>query len=436
MKTYFWNKLSEVEKQKVLLRPSLPDHGDFLKKTQNIIDQVKLNRDQALFELTKKYDRAELNTLRVSAEEMTAAFKAISKEARAAIDFAYTQIETNHSAQLPRNQTVKTCEGVFCERQPRPLERIGLYIPGGTAPLVSTALMLGVPAQIAGCRLRILCTPPNQQGEIDPHLLVVAELCGIDFICKVGGAQAIAAMAYGTETIPKVDKIFGPGNSWVTQAKILVAQDPKGASIDMPAGPSEVMVIADDAADPDYVASDLLSQAEHGTDSQVILVALSEEFAVRVEQAIQRQADVLPRRDIVKQSLVHSRILIANNVEQAILISNLYAPEHLILQIINSEKYSALIQNAGAVFLGAWTPEAVGDYVTGSNHVLPTYGYARNHSGLSLTDFMKFISFQKVTKEGLEKIGPFAEKLAEIEGLQAHKRAVSLRLAEMVISDE
>lgn len=433
MRIIIWNNLPEVDKQKALLRPLLNESEGIRDQIKNIIAQVKKGGDKTLIELTEKYDQVKLNQLQVSVDECRAASNKISASARQAIEFAKKQIETNHQGQFPKNQTVETCEGVFCERQARPIERVGLYIPGGSAPLVSTVLMLGVPAQIARCPVSILCTPPSANGEIDPHLLVAAGLCGIQCIYKVGGAQAIAAMAYGTETIPKANKIFGPGNRWVTQAKILVSEDPHGASIDMPAGPSELMVIADENANPGYVAADLLSQAEHGTDSQVMLVALSEQFAINVRSKIEEQLKELPRKNIVEQSLANSRIIIANDIDQAIAISNAYAPEHLILQVKHPSNYLSSIQNSGAVFLGPWTPETVGDYVTGSNHVLPTYGYSRNYSGLGVLDFMKFISFQTVTRTGLEAIGQYAEKLADIEGLKAHKQAVTLRLYEKVI---
>lgn len=435
MKITNWNNLTEREKKQLLMRPNATDKNTIREKTQDILNAVKTGGDDILISLTAKYDRAQLKQLTVTAEEFQKAFQAISADAKQAILFAKTQLETNHQAQLPKNHIIKTCEGIFCERQARPIPRVGLYIPGGSAPLVSTVLMLAIPAKIAGCPLKILCTPPNEQGEIDPHLLYAAELCGIELVYKIGGAQAIAAMAYGTETIPKVDKIFGPGNAWVTQAKILVSQDSEGASIDMPAGPSEVMVIADDNANPDFVAADLLSQAEHGPDSQVMLITLSEEFARSVSQATKTQLEKLPRRHIATQSLSHSQIILAQNIEQAIEISNCYAPEHLILQITHPEKYVDLIQNAGAVFLGRFAAETLGDYVTGSNHVLPTNGYARSISGLSVTDFLKFISFQTVTRAGLEKVGCYAEKLAEIEGLHAHQYAVSLRLAEVVTNE-
>lgn len=436
MKKIYWNSLSDTEKLEALARPILSNNEDVRERVKEIIQEVKCCKDQALLALTERYDRVKLSELRVTAAEFERARNFISREAKQAIEFAKKQIQTNHSAQLPKPQSVQTCEGVKCERQARPIQRVGLYIPGGTAPLVSTVLMLCVPAQLADCPLRVMCTPPNKNGEIDPHILFAAELCGVTNIYKVGGAQSIAAMAYGTQSIPKVDKIVGPGNAWVTQAKMLVAQDPEGASIDMPAGPSEVMVIGDGDANPEYVAADLLSQAEHGPDSQVIFVTTSAEIANEVESEIHMQLAELQRYEIAKQSLEYSRIIVVNDLSEAISISNSYAPEHLILQVSTPEQYVSLIQNAGAVFLGKWAPETVGDYVTGSNHVLPTYGYAKSYSGLSVADFMKWISFQTLTQAGLTNIGRYAEKIAEIEGLDAHKRAVTRRLAKMEMINE
>ncbi len=408
--------------------------NDLLMNTQNIIDAVKKDGDDALRNFAQQFDKVNLIQLAVSADEFSEAENLVSDEAKVAIQFAQQQLQTLSQAQLADIQTHKritTSKGVICERQSRPIERIGLYIPGGTAPLISTVLMLGVPSKMANNPLRILCTPPNREGKINAHILYAAKLCGIEKVFKVGGAQAIAAMAYGTESIPKIDKIFGPGNAWVTQAKQLVSQDPKGAVIDMPAGPSEILVIADDKANPDYVAADLLSQAEHGIDSQVILISLSEKFLSEVKNCIELQLKTLSRRNIIEQSLSHAKMIVAKNTEEAVALSNQFAPEHLILQLENPEKCIGKIINAGAVFVGPWAPETVGDYVTGSNHVLPTYGYAKTYSGLSVMDFMKFISIQTVSKAGLQKIGPYAEILATLEGLDAHKNAVSLRLAEI-----
>lgn len=431
MNILHWNQLSITQQENALNRAGLDSTESIMEKTKSIINTVKNQGDAALLDFTHQFDKAKLDELRVSAEEFVQARKKMSVAALEAIIFAQERIRIFNESLYPETQITETCPGVICERQARPIERIGLYIPGGTAPLISTVLMLAVPAQIAQCPVRILCTPPNAQGEIDPHILVAAEHCGIQDVFKVGGAQAIAAMAYGTATIPKVDKLFGPGNQWVTQAKMLVSQDAAGASIDMPAGPSELMVIADDSAKPAWIAADLLSQAEHGVDSQVILVTTSLEMAQKTEICLEEQLKVLPRKEIASKSLLHSRIILVESLQQALTIANQYAPEHLILQIKAAEKYKSSIQNAGAVFLGYWTPETAGDYVTGSNHVLPTNGFARSVSGLSVMDFMKFIYFQTVTRQGMQEIGPHAEILSAQEGLDAHKNAVSIRLQEI-----
>jgi histidinol dehydrogenase len=429
MNILHWDQLNTEQQQQALARAGLDASDTILEKTKNIIQTVKAEGDAALIDFTQQFDKAALSDLKVSAHEFVEARKKITVAALEAIIFAQERIGIFHESLYPETIITETCAGVVCERQARPIERVGLYIPGGTAPLISTVLMLAVPAGIAQCSVRVLCTPPNAKGEIDPHILVAAERCGIHEVFKVGGAQAIAAMAYGTASVPKVDKIFGPGNQWVTQAKMLVSQDAAGASIDMPAGPSELMVIADNSANPAWIAADLLSQAEHGTDSQVILVTTSFEIAQQTQISLEEQLAVLPRRDIAKQSLHHSRIIVVEELAYAIQIANLYAPEHLILQLRDAEEYKADIQNAGAVFMGYWTPETVGDYVTGSNHVLPTNGFARSVSGLSIMDFMKFIYFQTVTQEGMQQIGPHAEVLAALEGLDAHKNAVTLRLS-------
>ncbi len=433
MKTYIWAQLSEQEKQQVLQRPVRDEESSRVAKVQAIIEQVQTQGDAALRAFTQQYEGLALTQFVVTQEEFAQAQQAVSLESQAAIQFAYQQIKTYHAAFLPKTKGLATAPGVYCERQPRPIPRVGLYVPGGSAPLVSAVLMLGVPANLAHCPLKVLCTPANAAGAIDPHILVAAQMCEIDHVYKLGGAQAIAAMAYGTETIPKVDKIFGPGNAWVTTAKMAVAQDPLGAAIDMPAGPSELVVIADNAANPDWVAADLLSQAEHGPDSQVLLIALAEEFCHQVAQAISTQLAALSRREIAHQSLAHCRLIIAENMAQALAISNHYAPEHVILQVSNPAQYVSQIDNAGAVFLGPWTPETVGDYVTGSNHVLPTNGYARSYSGLSVVDFVKFINVQTVTEAGLRQIGPYAAQLAAIEGLTAHQQAVTRRLSEVAV---
>lgn len=381
---------------------------------------------------TRKYDQANLLSMKVSEDELNHAMQNLSPTVCESIEFAINNIETYHVAQIPKTISITTQKGVVCERQVRPIPKVGLYVPGGSAPLISTVMMLAIPAKLAKCPLKILTTPPDQNGQVSPTLLATAVMCGVQDIYKVGGAQAVAAMAYGTETIPKVDKIFGPGNAWVAQAKMLVSQDPEGAAIDLPAGPSELMVISDEDANPDYVAADLLSQAEHGIDSQVFLVTPSEELVAKVKKALNRQFEMLSRKEIIKKSLQKSAIIIVKDLKEAVFLSNLYAPEHLILQVNQAESMVLEIDSAGAIFVGHWSPETVGDYVTGSNHVLPTYGYAKNYSGLSVLDFMKFISVQSVSKVGLKNLGQHATALAQVEGLMAHQQAVSIRLRDLV----
>jgi histidinol dehydrogenase len=409
-----------------LTRPSVRDNQEINQQVKSIIQQVQQSGDLALRELTLKLDGIDLP---IVARHDKAE---ISTKAKQAIDTAYHNINAFHKAQILSKIKVETTPGVICEKITRPIQSVGLYIPGGTAPLISTTLMLGVPAQIAGNPKKILCTPPNKLGQIDPHIIYAAQLCGIDTIYALGGAQAIAAMAYGTQTITKVDKIFGPGNAYVTAAKQYVAQDPNGAAIDLPAGPSEVLVIADDNANPTYVAADLLSQAEHGIDSQVILICLSQAFAESLQKELDRLLMKLPRLEIAKQSLSHSAIIIADDLNQAVEISNQYAPEHLIIQTDKARDLLSQVTRAGSVFLGAYAPESVGDYASGTNHVLPTYGYARNHSGLNLNDYMLHMSVQELTKQGLQSIGPHVEVLAELEGLQAHALAVKVRLQDNI----
>lgn len=422
-----WNKLSDTKRRSLLMRP-VAKNTELSQQVKSILFQVKKEGDNALLELTKKYDNAKLDNILVTDNEFKNAENSVQNNILNSIETAISRIENYQRKCLQKEITVDTNDGIICRKIPTPIERVGLYVPGGTAPLISTLIMLSIPAKIAGCPTRVLCTPPNTEGKINPILLTAAKLCGIDTVCKIGGAQAIAAMAYGTESVPKVNKLYGPGNTWVTQAKQLVAQDPDGAAIDMPAGPSEVLVIADETAKPEFIASDLLSQAEHGEDSQVIFLTQSEKIAQDVVNCIESQLETLSRKEIIRKSLNNSRIILVNDLTQAFEISNQYAPEHLIVQLKNAENYIELIRNAGAVFLGEWTPESMGDYINGSNHVLPTYGYADRFSGLSVADFMKYISFQSVSKEGLQALGPMAMQLAEIEGLDAHKKAVDIRL--------
>jgi histidinol dehydrogenase len=434
MKKIRWSECSEGEKATLLKRNLNEELNDDLKReVKDIIAGVKKGGDVALLHYTQKFDGIVLEDIKVSPLELQAAFEALSSETKEAITFAIQNIEAYQKAQAMESLSVTTRPGVICERQVRPIQRVGLYVPGGTAPLISTVMMLAIPARLAQCSVRILCTPPDKTGKINQALLATAWMCGVTEVYKVGGAQAIAAMAFGTETIPKVDKIFGPGNAWVTEAKLQVSQNPAGASIDLPAGPSEVMVIADESANPDYVAADLLSQAEHAIDAQVMLVTTSEKIAQLTLQAVVIQSATLLRASIIEKSLQQGAVIIVTNPEQAIEISNAYAPEHLILQVNEPEKWLANIQSAGAVFVGHFTPEAVGDYVTGSNHVLPTYGYAKNHSGLSILDFLKFIQVQYVSKEGIKNIGKQAEILADLEGLSAHGQAIRIRLNDLEV---
>ena len=341
---------------------------------------------------------------------------------------AIDNVSKFQSAQLADAVRVETVTGVLCERISRPVQAVGLYVPAGSAPLPSTAIMLAVPARIAGCPVRILCTPPTAEGRADPAVVIAAQMCGIEDIFKVGGAQAIAALAYGTETIPKVDKIFGPGNAWVTAAKNVVSSDPAGAAQDMPAGPSEVMVIADATANPEFVAYDLLSQAEHGPDSQAILVCTDAGLAEAVDRAIERALPKLSRRAIIEDSLQHGAFIVVTDTAEAVRVANQYASEHLIIQIINPRQIIDSIKNAGSIFIGPWAPESVGDYCSGTNHVLPTYGYARNYSGLSVADFQKQLTVQELTRDGLIELAPTVRTLAQLEGLDAHAQAVAVRL--------
>ncbi|MEO8225401.1 MAG: histidinol dehydrogenase, partial [Gammaproteobacteria bacterium] len=370
----------------------------------------------------------ELSALRVSDDEAQAAEAGLPTEARSAIGTAIANVRRFHEAQSTPPVRVETAPGVICERISKPLDAVGLYVPAGTAPLPSTAIMLGVPSAIAGCPIRVLCTPPRPDGRADPSVVVAARACGVLDIYKVGGAPAIAAMAYGTASIAKVAKIFGPGNPWVTAAKAMVATDPTGAAIDMPAGPSEVLVVADRWADARFVALDLLSQAEHGPDSHVVLVTPDEALVARVEAEMNSALGTLSRRAIIEQALRHSVAVIVSDLGEAVAVANEYAPEHLILQVMDPRNLAANVSTAGSVFLGRWTPESVGDYCSGTNHVLPTYGYARAYSGLSVADFQRRMTLQEVSLSGLRGLAPTVQTLAGLEGLDAHARAVTVRL--------
>jgi histidinol dehydrogenase len=426
--TQTWSRLDEKQRATLLQRPAVVDDVGIRTGTAAIIEEVRRDGDAALRRLTLEYDRAEIDELRVSDEELERAEKTLSGEQVDAIDLAINNVRMFHHAQMNTDIRVETMQGVVCERVSHPIDAVGLYVPAGTAPLPSAAIMLAVPADIAGCPVRILCTPPRPDGDADPAVLVAASRAGVREIYKVGGAQAVAAMAYGTETVPKVAKIFGPGNSWVTCAKTLVSTDPAGAAIDMPAGPSEVLVIADQSASAEFVASDLLAQAEHGVDSQVILVTTSSDLGTQVADQIENQLQQLSRADIARGALDNSRIIVVDDILTAINVSNRYAPEHLILQVDEPRDRLAEIRNAGSIFVGPWTPESVGDYCSGTNHVLPTYGFARTYSGLGVDQFMRQMTVQELTREGLENLGAAVVSLAGLEGLDAHAAAVTRRL--------
>lgn len=393
------------------------------------MNRVKNSGDKALREITLQFDKAELGAIQVTESEISAAKEMLTRELKEAINKAAQNIRTFHAAQRREVLKVDTMPGVSCWRKGVAIDKVGIYIPGGTAPLFSTVLMLGVPANLAGCREIVLCTPPDKSGKINPAILYAASHVGVTKIFKIGGAQAIAAMAYGTETVPAVYKIFGPGNQYVTKAKQLVLEE--GVSIDMPAGPSEVLVMADESANPAFIAADLLSQAEHGEDSQVILVLLNGNLEKPVRAEIEKQLSLLPRKAIAEKSLAHSRIVVFNNQQDAIDFVNEYAPEHLIINTKNYEQIADSIINAGSVFLGNYSPEAIGDYASGTNHTLPTNGYAKAYAGVSLESFMKFITYQQLSQDGLRSLGPIVEQMAEAEQLMAHKLAVTIRLNEI-----
>ena len=423
-----WDALSAAERGAALARPTQEARADIAAVAADVVGIVRRDGDAALYSYTERFDGVRLDGLAVSAEEFSEARKALTPAQHAALQVAIANVQEFHSGQLPQPLSMETTPGVRCERIVRPIATVGLYVPAGSAPLPSAVVMLAIPARIAGCPNRILCTPPARNGKANAAVLVAAQLCGIKTVFKVGGAQAIAALAYGTETIPKADKIFGPGNAYVTAAKQLVASDPAGAACDMPAGPSEVMVVADTKANAEFVASDLLAQAEHDTQAQAILVTSSRQLAEAVRTEVAKQTESLSRREILQKSLAASRCIVVRDVEAAIEVANLYAAEHLILEVDEPRQWLPRIQNAGSVFLGAWSPEPMGDYCSGTNHVLPTYGYARAYSGLSVLDFVKGITVQELTPRGLRALGPVAVELAKLEGLDAHASAVSRRL--------
>jgi len=391
-----------------------------------IIDQVDYMGDQAVIELTRRLDGVSLESLAVNPEEFKEAGNMVDPGLKKAIVYSAENIEKFHRTQLLKSTVVETRPGVRCWQKAVPIDRIGLYIPGGSAPLISTVLMLGVPARLAGCKKIVLCTPPGKDGKIDPAILYTADMLGINQVFKAGGAQAVAAMAYGTETIPAVDKIFGPGNQYVTAAKMLVGRNK--VAIDMPAGPSEVMVVADETAVPEFIASDLLSQAEHGTDSQVLLLTTDIAILENVRNELDLQLKSLPRRNIAEGALKNSRMMLLRNDDEILDMINIYAPEHLILAIKNYRELADQVVNAGSVFLGNYTPESAGDYASGTNHTLPTNGWASSYSGVNMDSYMKKITFQEISRKGLEEIGEAVMTLAEAESLMAHSRAISVRL--------
>jgi len=409
----------------LLQRPAM-DHAALYTVVQGVLDAVKKEGDKAVATFTQKFDGATMDTAIVSAAEINEAALALSPALKDAIQLAAKNIRCFHEAQVSETIKIETMPGVSCWRKSIGIDKVGLYIPGGSAPLFSTVLMLGIPAVIAGCKEIISCTPPSKDGFVHPAILYAATVVGITRIFKIGGVQAIAAMAYGTETVPQVYKIFGPGNQYVTAAKQLVQQS--GVAIDMPAGPSEVCVLADETCNPAFVASDLLSQAEHGPDSQVLLVSTSKKVVANVEEAIVAQLALLPRKDIAQKALDNSTAIVVDDMDYAIFIVNSYAAEHLILACNNDEIIAEKITNAGSVFLGNYSPESVGDYASGTNHTLPTSGYARAYSGVSVDSFVKKVTFQKLTPAGLQAIGAAVETMAAAEGLDAHKNAITIRL--------
>jgi histidinol dehydrogenase len=436
MRILDWNTLEAAERRAALARPQLQSRTEVRDVALEVIESVRRGGDGAVREFTAMFDGVQLDSLAVTADEFRAARRALSGELIAALERAIANVQRFHEAQVADPPAVDVEPGVRCEHIFRPVSSVGLYVPGGSAPLVSTAIMLAVPARVAGCPTRLLCTPPRRDGSVHPALLAVAESCGIDTVFKIGGAQAIAALGYGTKSVPKVDKIFGPGNAWVTAAKQWVACDPHGAACDLPAGPSEVLVLADKSARADFVAADLLAQAEHDGLSQAILVTDSPALADEVAAEIHLQRAELSRAAVLAQSLDSCRAIVVPDLDAAIDVANAYAPEHLLLEVHEPRRWLAKVQNAGAVFLGNWSPEPVGDYCSGTNHVLPTYGHARSVSGLSVHDFVKVISVQEISPVGLRSLAPTAITLAELEGLDGHASAVARRLRALSRHDE
>ena len=429
MRIVEWDKLDAEGKRAALARPAQELRADILNSVREIVETVRREGDAALRMYTQRFDGVQVEAFEVTRAEFAAARRTLRADQIAALERAIENVRAFHAAQIPGALSLETMPGVRCERLIRPIPAVGLYVPAGSAPLPSAVIMLAVPADLVGCPRRVLCTPPARDGGANAGVLVAAELCGIETVFKVGGAQAVAAMAYGTKSIPKVDKIFGPGNAWVTAAKQLVASDSAGAAFDLPAGPSEVLVIADDEASPELVAADLLAQAEHDSQAQAILITPSRKLAEAVVAAVATQMLGLSRRAILEKSVASSRCIVVPDLHSAITVANEYAAEHLILQVREPRRWLPQIQNAGSIFLGQWTPEPMGDYCSGTNHVLPTYGYARAYSGLSVLDFVKRMTVQELSPAGLRSLGPVAVTLAELEGLDAHASAVSRRLS-------
>lgn len=426
MNIYEYPTARELE---VLLRRPAHDATHLTSMVAAVLDDVRQHGDEAVMRYEKQFDHADLTSLAVTAEEIEEAMGLVSDDLKRSIELAHRNIEKFHASQKFQSKHVQVTEGVECWQQAIPIQRVGLYIPGGTAPLFSTVLMLATPARLAGCPEIVLCTPPSASGKVNPAVLYAAHVAGVNRVYKAGGVQAIGAMAYGTESVPQVYKIFGPGNQYVTCAKQQVSM--QGVAIDMPAGPSEVAVLADETSRPDFVAADLLSQAEHGVDSQVVLITTSRSLLKQVEEEVERQLNLLPRRDLAMRSLEYSKLILVKDDEEMMRVSNLYAPEHLIIETENYMELAARVLNAGSVFLGSLTPESAGDYASGTNHTLPTAGWARAYSGVNLDSYIRKVTFQHITPEGVRNIGPAVEQMAAGEGLDAHKNAMTLRLKEV-----
>ncbi len=429
MRILDWKQLGSAERRQALARPAQETRADVTAFAAEVIAAVRRDGDAAVKFYTQKLDGIAVDELAVGKPEFAAARDALTHAQVGAIERAIDNVQRFHAAQMPQPMQMETMPGVKCERIIRPISAVGLYVPAGSAPLPSAVVMLAVPARIAKCPQRVLCTPPNREGRANAAVLVAAQLCGVETVFKVGGAQAIAAMAYGTASISKVDKIFGPGNAWVTAAKQLAAADPAGAAFDLPAGPSEVMVIADSSARAEFVAADLLAQAEHDTQAQAILVTPSRQLAEETVKALEAQLTQLSRKSILTKSLAACRCIVVDDLREAIAVANEYAAEHLIVEVEEPRRWIPDIHNAGSIFLGSWSPESMGDYCSGTNHVLPTYGYARAYSGLSVQDFVKSVTVQELTPDGLRLLGPVAVTLAGLEGLDAHANAVTRRLS-------